>query len=113
MTQPAQQVAIVLTTFGVGQALTVARVLVEEHLAACVNVLPAMTSIYYWKGAVQQAAEEQVVIKTTADRLADLEARVRQLHPYELPEFLVISADAASESYLRWIGEAVHPVGQA
>ena len=111
MTHPAQQVALVLTTFGVGQAHTLARVLVEESLAACVNVLPAMTSIYRWQGAVQQEAEEQVVIKTTADRLADLEARLRQLHPYELPEFLVISVDASSEAYLRWIGEAVHPVG--
>jgi periplasmic divalent cation tolerance protein len=112
MTQPAQQVAIVLTTFGKGQALAVARVLVQEQLAACVNVLPPMTSVYRWKGEVDTDDEEQVVIKTTADRLADLEARLRQLHPYELPEFLVISADASSEAYLRWIGEAVHPMGR-
>ena len=70
MTQPAQQVAIVLTTFGVGQAMAVARTLVDERLAACVNVLPAMTSVYRWQGEVQQEAEEQVVIKTTTDRVA-------------------------------------------
>src|SRR5690242_16123183 len=70
MTHPAQQVAIVLSTFGVGQAAAVARVLVEERLAACVNVLPPMTSVYRWDGAVQQDAEEQVVIKTSTDRLA-------------------------------------------
>ena len=108
MTQPAQQVAIVLTTFAVGQAMAVARTLVEERLAACVNVLPAMASVYRWQGEVQQEAEEQVVIKTTADRLADLEARLRQLHSYELPEFLVISADASSEAYLRWVGVSAH-----
>ena len=108
MTQPAQQVAIVLTTFGVGQAVTVARVLVEERLAACVNVLPAMTSIYRWQGTVQQEAEEQMVIKTTADRLGDLETRLRELHPYELPEFLVITADAGSEAYLKWVGVSTH-----
>ena len=109
MTHPAQQLAIVLTTFSVGRALAVARVLVDERLAACVNILPPMTSVYRWQGDVSQEDEEQMVIKTTADRLADLEMRLRQLHPYELPEFLVISADASSEAYLRWIGEAVHP----
>ena len=109
MSQPAQQVALVLTTFGVGQAAVVAKTLVEERLAACVNVLPAMTSIYRWDGAVQQEAEEQVVIKTSTDRLAALEARLRQLHPYELPEFLVITADAGSEAYLKWVGMSTHP----
>ena len=108
MSQPAQQVALVLTTFGVGQAAVVARALVEERLAACVNVLPAMTSIYRWDGAVQQEAEEQVVIKTSTDRLAALESRLRQLHPYELPEFLVITADAGSEAYLKWVGMSTH-----
>ena len=108
MTHPAQQVALVLTTFGVGQAVAVARVLVEERLAACVNVQPAMTSIYRWEGAVQQDAEEQVVIKTSTDRLAALEARLRQLHSYELPEFLVITADAGAEAYLKWVGASTH-----
>ena len=107
MTHPAQQVALVLTTFGVGQAVAVARVLVEERLAACVNVLPAMTSIYRWDGAVQQDAEEQVVIKTTADRVEALQARLRELHPYELPEFLVIGVDSGSEKYLEWVGAQV------
>ena len=113
MTQPAQQVAIVLTTFGVGQATAVARALVDERLAACVNVLPAMTSIYRWDGAVQQEAEEQVVIKTSTDRLAALESRLRQLHAYELPEFLVITADAGSEAYLKWVGVSTHEVEPA
>ena len=76
MTQPAQQVALVLTTFGVGQAMVVARALVEERLAACVNVLPAMTSVYQWKGAVHQEAEEQVVI--TARILEGLAAQIDQ-----------------------------------
>ena len=88
-----------------GQAAIVGKTLVEEQLAACVNVLPAMTSVYRWKGAVEQEPEEQVVIKTTADRLARLEARVRELHPYELPEFIVIMADA-SAAYLRWVATA-------
>ena len=108
MTQPAQQVAIVLTTFAVGQAMAVARTLVEERLAACVNVLPAMASVYRWQGEVQQEAEEQVVIKTTSARVAALEQRLREMHPYELPEFLVITADAGAEAYLKWVGASTH-----
>ena len=61
-----------------------ARVLVDERLAACVNVLPAMTSVYRWKGSVEEEREQQLVIKTTRDRVAALEARFHELHPYEL-----------------------------
>ncbi len=85
----------------------VARTLVEERLAACVNVLPAMASIYRWKGQVEQDREQQLVIKTTAARLPALEARVRELHTYELPEFLVIAADEGSAAYLAWVNDAV------
>ena len=84
-----------------------ARTLVEERLAACVNVLPAMTSVYRWKGQVEQDREQQMVIKTTVDRISALEARVRELHAYELPEFLVLTADAGAEAYLAWIEDSV------
>ena len=84
-----------------------ARTLVEERLAACVNVLPAMTSVYRWKGQVEQDREQQMVIKTTVDRISALEARVRELHAYELPEFLVLTADAGAEAYLAWIDDSV------
>jgi len=102
------QAVLVLTTIAAeadGGAL--ARTLVDEGLAACVNVLPAMTSVYRWKGRVEQDREQQIVIKTTRDRLAGLEARLRQLHAYELPEFLVIAADGGSEAYLAWVDESV------
>jgi periplasmic divalent cation tolerance protein len=111
MTQSASQVVIVLTTFAVGKALAVARTLVDERLAACVNVLAPMTSVYRWKGQVEQEGEEQVVIKTTADRLAALEARLGDLHPYELPEFLVVTADSGSDAYLRWVSVEVGDQG--
>jgi periplasmic divalent cation tolerance protein len=98
---------IALTTFGAeADAARVARVLVEERLAACVNILPAMTSVYRWKGAVEEDREQQLVIKTTRDRVAAVEARVKELHPYELPEFLVLPA-TGSAAYLAWIGESV------
>ena len=97
--------AIVLTTLGAGaDALAIARTLVDERLAACVNVLPAMTSVYRWKGAVEQEREQQLVIKTTHEMVSALETRLRALHPYELPEFLVLDA-AGSEKYSAWIEE--------
>lgn len=83
-----------------------ARTLVEERLAACVNLLPAMTSVYRWKGEVEQDREQQLIIKTTTDRLAALEARLRALHTYQLPEFLVVSA-GGSDGYLEWVRESV------
>jgi len=66
-----------------------------------------MTSVYRWKGQVEQDREQQLVIKTTADRLPSLEARIRELHTYELPEFLVIATDEGAAAYLAWVDEAV------
>ncbi len=83
-----------------------ARTLVEERLAACVNVLGPMHSTYRWKGAVERAAERQLVIKTSRARLAPLERRLRALHPYAIPEFLVLSVDGGSAAYLAWIRES-------
>jgi periplasmic divalent cation tolerance protein len=97
---------IVLTTLGAdADAASIARALVDERLAACVNVLPAMTSTYRWKGNVEQEREQQLVIKTSAARVAALEARLRELHPYEVPEFLVIRVDSGSAAYLSWLAE--------
>jgi periplasmic divalent cation tolerance protein len=98
---------IVLTTLGAqADAAAFARVLVDERLAACVNILPAMTSVYRWKGAIEEDREQQLVIKTTSDRVATLEARFHELHPYEVPEFLVISATDGSAGYLEWLDQA-------
>lgn len=99
--------AIVLTTVGTDvDANALARTLVDERLAACVNVLPAMTSTYRWKGTVEQEREQQLVIKTSRAHVAALQARLRELHPYELPEFLVLDA-AGSDAYMEWIRENV------
>ena len=101
-------IVLVLTTLGAdADAVALARVLVDERLAACVNILPPMTSIYRWKNAVEQDREQQVVMKTTAGRVAALEARLRQLHPYELPEFLVITASGGSAAYLDWVRDSI------
>ena len=105
------QPVIVLTTLGAdADAATLARTLVEERLAACVNVLPVMTSTYRWKDAIEHDREQQLVMKTVASRVPALEARLRQLHPYELPEFLVLTS-SGSDAYLRWLGESTSPLG--
>lgn len=103
---------IVLTTMGAdADAAALARTLVEERLAACVNVLPPMTSIYRWKGQIEQDREQQLFIKTTAGRLAALETRLRQLHPYDVPEFLVIRVTGGSNDYLAWLRESASEPG--
>ncbi len=102
------EVVLVLTTVAADtDALALARTLVEEGLAACVNVGAPMTSVYRWKGSLEEDREQPLVIKTTGDRLAALETRLRALHPYELPEFLVLSASGGSTAYLNWIRESV------
>jgi periplasmic divalent cation tolerance protein len=98
---------IILTTLGASaDAAAFARVLVNDRLAACVNVLPPMTSVYRWKGAIEEDREQQLVIKTTSDRVAAIEARFRELHPYELPEFVVLNA-TSSAAYFEWLGQSV------
>ena len=95
---------IVLTTIGVDvDPATIAMRLVEERLAACVNALPEMDSFFRWHGAVERDHERQLVIKTTAARLPALEQRLHEMHPYELPEFLVLPVKQGGEAYLKWV----------
>ena len=84
-----------------------ARALVEEKLAACVNVLAPMTSIYRWQGALERSTERQLIIKTTRSVLPALRARFVELHSYQLPEFVVIDATSGSAEYLDWIAAQV------
>ena len=97
-------VVIVLTTVpDAARGEEIARALVESQLAACVNVCPPMTSFYRWKNAVERDTEHQLVIKTAPDRVGAVEARLRELHPYELPEFLVVPVAHGSAAYLDWV----------
>jgi periplasmic divalent cation tolerance protein len=105
---PDPDAVIVLTTLGAdADAAAFARTLVAERLAACVNVLPPMTSVYRWQGGVEEEREQQLVIKTGADRVAALATRFEALHPYEVPEFLVLPVSEGSDAYLRWIQDSV------
>jgi periplasmic divalent cation tolerance protein len=103
-------IVIVLTTVpDDDRAEELARQLVDEALAACVNVHAPMVSVYRWKGGVERDSERQIVIKTTRDRLPALEARIRELHSYELPEFVVVAVDGGSAAYLAWVSEQTRP----
>jgi periplasmic divalent cation tolerance protein len=98
---------IVLTTLPAdADAPAIAAALVEARVAACVNVLPAMQSVYRWQGAVERETERQMVIKTSGLRVDALWERLRDLHPYDLPEFVVIPVVDGNQAYLNWIGDS-------
>ena len=82
------------------------RTLVDERLAACVNLLPVMESIYRWEGKIEFEPERQLIIKTSSDRVSELWERVRELHPYEVPEFVVVPIVDGNEAYLKWIRDS-------
>ena len=101
------QCVVVLTTLPAdADAAAFGTALVEERLAACVNLLAPMQSVYRWQGRVDQESERQLVIKTSRLRLDALWERVRTLHPYDVPEFIVLPIVDGSETYLRWIGDS-------
>jgi periplasmic divalent cation tolerance protein len=91
-------------------AQQLARTLVEQRLAACVSVLAPCVSVYRWRGAIEEATEVPVLIKTTAGRYAELESTLRALHPYELPEIIAVPVTHGLPGYLDWVaGETAAP----
>jgi periplasmic divalent cation tolerance protein len=102
----AEYVVVLTTLPSDADGRSFARALVDERLAACVNLLAPMESVYRWEGKVETETERQVIVKTSRERLAALWDRVRELHPYEVPEFLVLPIADGNEAYLRWIGES-------
>ena len=108
MPEFSSQARIVLTSLGSAKdASRLARTLVEERLAACVTILPGAASIYRWKDKLETADEVVLLIKTTEDQLAALEKRLKELHSYETPEFLVLKVEGGSEEYLAWLTSSV------
>ena len=101
---------VVLSTVGSAEdAARIARALVERRLAACVNVVAGVRSFYRWKGAVEEDEERLLVIKTRRDRFEALREALVALHPYELPETIVLPIDAGHAPYLTWLDESVTP----
>jgi periplasmic divalent cation tolerance protein len=95
---------IVLTTVAnPDEGAMLAGTLVEERLAACASLIPGVQSIYHWEGQIESSTETLVLLKTTAEQLPTLEARLRELHSYQVPEFLVLDVDSGSHPYLGWL----------
>ena len=90
-------------------ASRIAKTLVEERLAACANILPGMESIYWWNGAVEQTTECACICKTSDAAYPALEARVRELHPYDTPCVAALPLERGPEAFLRWIEEETQP----
>ena len=91
------------------EALTIGRTVVEERLAACANVLDGMTSIYWWQGALEQAAEAVLILKTRAELVERLSARIRELHSYACPCVVALPVAAGNPGYLDWIAAESGP----
>jgi periplasmic divalent cation tolerance protein len=99
---------VILTTCGNDEdANALARILVEQRVAACINAISRVTSTYRWQGEVQQDRETLLIIKTTAPRLTALEKTIREHSKYELPEFIALPVEAGSADYLAWVRESV------
>ena len=100
------EIVIVLTNLpDRAAAVQLAEALVARRLAACANVLGECTSIYRWKGAVEKSAEVPVLIKARAERYDELEAAIRELHPYELPEIVAVPVLRGLDDYLQWVAD--------
>lgn len=101
-------IRLILCTFpDVDQAREIGRALVEARLAACVNLIPGVESIYHWQGAVETNAEVLAVFKTTASAFPAFESRLCELHPYEVPEIIALRPEQVAETYARWVSESV------
>jgi len=104
MLESTSSARIAMTTVASAEeAARLSRALVEERLAACATLLPAAHSIYHWEGRIETSDECLLLLKTTTERLAGLEARLGELHSYQTPEFLVLAVEAGSHPYLAWL----------
>jgi periplasmic divalent cation tolerance protein len=103
MENSTQAIVVLMTASSHEEANRIAELLVAERLAACVQILPEIQSVYRWQGEVQREKEVLILAKTVASRFDELERRVRAMHSYETPEIVALSITAASEPYLKWL----------
>jgi periplasmic divalent cation tolerance protein len=97
------KIVVFSTCASVEDAEKIARRLVEARVAACVNILPGVRSIYRWKGQIEDAAECLLVVKSSRGAMAALRAEIEKIHPYDVPEILALSVVDGSENYLNWL----------
>ena len=94
---------VVVTTQNVAEAEKIARKLVEKELAACVNIVPKIRSLYRWKGEVHEDQESLMLIKTSRKLIPELKKRIKKMHSYDLPEFIVFKIEQGDRDYLKWL----------
>lgn len=107
---PAKDAIVVFMTAANGEEATrLAELLIGAHLAACVQILPEMESVYRWQGKIERQSEILLIVKTTTDKFADLEREVRALHSYDTPEIVAVPIVAGSTPYLEWLDDSLKP----
>ena len=102
-------IAVFLTAANLEEATRLADLLIGAHLAACVQILPEMESVYRWQGKIERQSEILLIVKTTRGKFAELEREVRALHSYETPEIVAIPIVTGSQPYLDWLSESLKP----
>lgn len=102
-------IVVFLTAASGEEATRLADLLIGAHLAACVQILPEMESVYRWQGQVERQSEILLIAKTTREKFADLEREVRALHSYETPEIIAVPIITGSQPYLDWLSESLKP----
>lgn len=102
-----RHIVVLITASSAGEAGTIGRTVVDERLAACANLVPAMTSTYWWQGKVERSGEALLILKTREDLLDALTARVRELHSATVPEVIALPILGGNPDYLRWIDDSV------
>ncbi|MFD2608470.1 divalent-cation tolerance protein CutA [Deinococcus taklimakanensis] len=100
---------VVLVTVPPERAQELARTLVQERLAGCVNILSGVQSVYRWQGDIVEDPESLLLIKTTGEKYPDLEARIKELHSYEVPEIVALPFDRANTEFQAWLRESLEP----
>ena len=109
MTTPEETLLVLTNLPDADTAKAVARLLVEQRLAACVNILAPCTSVYRWQEQIESAAEVPMLIKTTLLRYPALQATLTEAHPYELPEIIAVPLEAGLPGYLAWVASETTP----
>ena len=105
MSNSTEAIVVLMTAANRDEAARIAELLVNSHLAACVQILPEIESVYRWQGKVERAQEVLLLAKTTAAKFDELDRAVREIHSYETPEIVALPISSASESYLDWLLE--------
>lgn len=101
--QSSEPIVVMMTAADADEASRIAELLVNQRLAACVQILPEMRSVYVWQGAVQREREVLLLAKTTRANFDELERKVREIHSYETPEIIAVPVVTGSEPYLKWL----------